>query len=345
MKYFVVSYSNFVHIKNYLYIIFCFSSLLVGAQDVHWSQFNDNPIYQNPGNTGNFIGDYRFTGNFRNQWRSVTVPFNTLSLAADTKFIPHPNLGLGLLFFNDQVGDGKFRTTELQINASYELYLSKDSTHRIRPGINIGMNHRQVNTGLLSYDNQYNGVAYDPNLSSLETFQTDKFTNFSVGLGGVYIYTKNARESITVGLGAFNLNRPNQGFFLEKVQRDIRFNISGQAIKKLDIDWDLLPALQFSIQGKYVEAIIGSRVKYTLVNRNGIYKALYGGIFYRNKDASYLSAGLDYNNWFVGLSYDINISKLTPASQVRGGFELAVRYIIFQLKPKKITHRVCPDYI
>src|SRR5690606_3863044 len=73
--------------------------------------------------------------------------------------------------------------------------------------------------------------------------------------------------------------------------------------------------------------------------------ALYGGLFYRNKDAAFLSAGMDYNAWFVGISYDMNFSKLVPASRVRGGLEIAVRYIIHRFKPKKISHRICPVYI
>ena len=47
------------------------------GQDIHWSQFNDNQLYQNPAHTGHFDGDYRFIGNYRDQWRSVTVPFST----------------------------------------------------------------------------------------------------------------------------------------------------------------------------------------------------------------------------------------------------------------------------
>ena len=91
--------------------------------------------------------------------------------------------------------------------------------------------------------------------------------------------------------------------------------------------------------------MIGSSAKYTLINKLGEYRALYGGIWYRNRDAIYLSAGLDYQSWFFGISYDVNISKLVPASNLRGGFELAVRYIMNRFKPRKIQHRICPDYI
>ena len=48
---------------------------------------------------------------------------------------------------------------------------------------------------------------------------------------------------------------------------------------------------------------------------------------------------------YCGISYDVNFSKLVPASNARGGFEIAVKYVISRFKPKQIIHRVCPDFI
>jgi type IX secretion system PorP/SprF family membrane protein len=317
----------------------------VEAQDIHWSQFNDNPLFQNPGNAGNFNGDYRFVANYRDQWRSVTVPYTTLSLSADGKLAKHKNLGYGILFFHDVVGDGSLRTIELQGNVSYLLKLSKDSTHTVRAGLNIGMNHRQLNFDQLYFNNQYDGVQYNPSLSSNEVLNNDRKTNFSVGIGAVYQYYVNKRFNIIGGVGAYNLNKPNQGFYNEVILRDIRINIFAKGIYKIGFDWDIIPSLNLSFQGKYNEIIFGSSFKYTLIDRLGEYRALYAGGWFRNKDAGYLSVGMDYQSWFVGLSYDINFSKLVPASRSRGGFEIAVRYILHRFKPKKIVHRICPDYI
>lgn len=312
---------------------------------MHWSQFNDNQVYQNPGNAGQFDGDIRFIGNYRDQWRSVTVPFSTISFSVDSKLYNHRNFGYGLLMFHDVVGDGSLRTVEVQGNASYLLKLTSDSTHTIRPGINLGMNHRQVNFNEFYFDNQFNGFAFDPTLSTGENLQTDRNTNFSFGTGIIYQYYKNKRFNFTGGVGLYNINRPNQGFYTDVIERDRRLNVFAKGIYKLNYDWDLVPGINVSIQGKYREFIVGSSVKYTLIDRLGEYRAVYGGLFYRNKDAAYLSAGFDYQAWFVGVSYDINFSKLVPASNARGGLEIAVRYILHRFKPKKIVHRICPDYI
>jgi hypothetical protein len=207
------------------------------------------------------------------------------------------------------------------------------------------MNHRQINWDQLYFDNQFNGINFDPSLPTNEIYQTDRKTNLSLGVGVVYEYFKNKREKITAGIGFFNLNRPNQGFYGQAIPRDIRMNIFAKGLYKLDVDWDLVPSLNISIQGKYREFIVGSSLKYTLIEKAGTYRALYGGLWYRNRDAAYLSVGMDFQDWFVGISYDINFSKLVPASNLRGGFEIAARYILNHYKPKKVIHRICPDFI
>lgn len=332
---------------NRLLLISFVISLLTPAvaQDVHWSQFNQNPVFQNPGNTGHFNGDIRFVGNYRDQWRSVTVPFSTLSLSVDANLKKMKNLGYGILFFHDVVGDGQFRTIEAQGNVSYLMKLSKDSTHSIRPGVNIGLNHRQFNFDQFYFDNQFDGVAYNPALSTNESLQSDSKSNLSVGLGSIYQYYKNDRFNFTAGVGAFNLNRPNQGFYGTYIPRDIRLSVFAKGIVKIGLDLDLVPGIQYSNQGKYHELMVGSSVKYILINRLGQYRALYAGLWYRNKDAGFISVGMDYQSWFAGLSYDINFSKLVPASRARGGIEISVIYILHRFNPKKIVHRICPDYI
>ena len=160
------------------------------AQDIHWSQYNDNQLFQNPANAGHFEGDYRFIGNYRDQWRSVTVPFNTMAISVDSKY---KNIGFGISMFNDQAGDGRFRTVEVQGNLSYAIKLDNDSAHVIRPGINFGMNHRQINWDALYFDAQYTGYVFDPAAPTFESFQNDRKTNASLGLGLIYEWKRNDR--------------------------------------------------------------------------------------------------------------------------------------------------------
>lgn len=317
----------------------------VEAQDIHWSQFNDNPIFQNPANSGRFNGNYRFYANYRDQWRSVTVPFQTLSISADTKFEKVKNLSLGVLFFHDVAGDGRFRTIELQVNPSYNLKLTADSVHNLRFGLQFGMNHRQMIFNNFYWDSQFDGVQYNAGLPTNENFNTQRKTNVTTGVGAVYEWSVSKRKRIAAGIGWFNLNAPNQGFLGAPIKRDRRINVFAQGQFKMTDDLDIMPSMQLNFQGTYKEIIFGSNVRYILVERLEKYRALYFGAYFRNKDSGYLSAGMDYQDWFAGISYDLNFSKLVPASRVRGGIELSLRYIINRVKPKNTFHRICPDYI
>ncbi len=327
-----------------LHIVLLFVSLTGLAQDIHWSHVNRQPLYQNPGNTGLFRGDIRLTGNYKDQWRNVTVPFSTFALAADGKWKAR-QLNWGALFFYDQVGDGKFQTMELQLSASKQLKLTSDSVHCLSVGVQAGMNHRQVNMDKFYFDNQFDGIFFDPSLPTNESYINDARTNVSVATGAVYTWNRSATEQLTVGIGGFNLNRPNQGFYGAKVQRDPRLSLFAIWEKPINSDWAVLPGISLNLQGKYRELLIGGQGRYTLVNRLGVYRAVDAGLWFRSKDAVIVRAGVAIQNWSVAVSYDTNISKLIPASNARGGLELSASYITNRFRPKAIIHRVCPDYI
>jgi type IX secretion system PorP/SprF family membrane protein len=328
-----------------LFVLFIFASDFVGAQDIHWSQFSDNPLFQNPGQAGNFKGDIRLVGNYRDQWRAVTVPFQTTSVSVDGRLDKFKKIGIGGLLFHDVVGDGKLRTLEFQANANIPLNLTQDSSFTIRPGITLGINQRQINSQFLTFDNQYNGIQYDENLPSNENFVANSRTNLSTGVGTVIDWRINPKSKINTGIGFYNLNRPDQGFLGGKIRRDIRTNVHARLDHRLKKNLYLLPAFNFSKQGKYTEVVLGATIKHILKEHLGEYRAVYAGIWYRTKDAGFINVGMDYQNWFVGVSYDMNFSKLTQASNARGGLEIAIRYIHQSLRPKKIIHRVCPDFI
>ena len=133
------------------------------AQDIHFSQFMSSPMNLNPALTGNFDGSYRFIGNGRRQWSSVTIPYQTLGISADANnFLRLKNVGTGISLYQDRTGDSHFSTLQFNIAASYRIKLNKDSTHFITLGIQSGITSRRIDYSNLTYDNQFNGFVYDP---------------------------------------------------------------------------------------------------------------------------------------------------------------------------------------
>lgn len=320
---------------------------MIWAQDIHLSMWDLSPLNLNPGNTGQFDGDYRFNANHRNQWSSVTVPFTTYAISADARnILGHKPYSAGIQINQDRAGDGKFNTFQVNLNGAYAHSIKGDSLHQLSLGVAFGMTNKNLSYDPLQFDAQYDGFQYVSSLSNQESFERASRTYVNAGLGLAYFKQIDKRKLIRGGVSAFNLLRPKQSFFNDNdVRLDVRYNLRLMAEWKVADQWDVMPTFLLSIQGKYRELNIGSNVRYVLTDFMGMYRAVWGGMFYRNKDATFISLGLDYDAWKVGLNYDLNVSTLRPASNLRGGFEIAVQYIIKFTQPKRIMHRICPDYI
>lgn len=333
--------------KNFLVIAFVFVALSSLGQDIHFSQFYMNPVFLNPALSGDFDGSMRFAGNQRSQWRSVSRPYNTIGISAESReeFIM-PSMYHAVNIFHDAAGDGNYRTVEFNLSTAYRFYLDKDSIHTITPGVQLGVNHRSIDFSKLNFDSQFNGYYYDPGLPTLENFGSSKRTGFNLNLGLMYAWRPEHRKEIVAGFGLFNIPQMKQSLYGDDlIKRDRRFIIHANATYKLNFEWDIQPGIFMQFQGDYKEIIFGSNARYIIKDKQGEFIAPYGGIWFRNRDAAYMVVGMYYNDWTAGISYDFNVSKLVPASNVRGGLEISVQYVLHLFKPKDIKHRICPDYL
>ncbi len=304
----------------------------------------------NPALAGNFDGDHRFIGNQRNQWRSISPnPYSTFAGSFDTRDIPKTNkLRAGLSLFQDRTGDSQFNTLKLGLSVAYPFHLPflADTLHHFSGGIQGLFVQKKLEYDDLSFDNQYNGFFYDPSRSTGENFPREQRSYPDLGGGIHYRYTPADRKGISAGISLFNILKPKQSLFNNgEVVLDRRFSFHAGGQYPLAEKWDLLPGALFAIQGKYREILLGSRFRYILKDHLGVYRALYGGLWMRSKDAAYMTIGMDYNTWHVGLSYDLNLSDLRPASNYRGGFEISVEYIIKHYEREPVQHKVCPTFI
>lgn len=316
------------------------------SQDIHFSQYNASPFNLNPALTGAFDGAFRFVGNERRQWASVTVPYQTFGFSADARNFLNSKLHTGISVYTDKAGDSQFGTLQIGMSCAYSLSLNADSTQRLSMGLFPVFTQRKINYSKLQFDSQYNGRQYDVSLGNNENFSITNRSYFNAASGILWSYKIAERKNIVAGISFYNLVKPKQSFFNDnQIKLDRRFNFHTTAQIFLNEKIDLLPGILFTQQGKFNEIDIGSAVKYVLDGKPFHYRALYAGIWTRAKDAGFGTVGMDYDNLNVGLSYDINYSKLRPASKMRGGLEISVIYIIRYLPPKREMHKICPDFL
>ena len=317
------------------------------SQDIHFTQFDKSPQMLNPSLAGNFNGDWRYSFNQRSQWRSVSRSFNTFALSAENKQeVLLKNLYHGIYYMNDVAGDGDFRTHELNISNAYRIQLAKDSSQYLIPSVQFGFNNKTIDFSAFQFDSQFNGYQYDFNLPTNEVFVNQRFSNANLAVGLAYFKNFKNNGRLEAGAAVFNIIDKTETFMGNlSIKRNQRIAAHGRLIYPLNDKWDAIPGFLFQSQGKYKELVFGSNFRHLSKRSGGEYIAPYCGLWFRNEDAVNLVAGLYYNNWIGGISYDINISELSPASNIRGGLELSLQYIISVFKPQNIQYRVCPDYL
>lgn len=322
-------------------------ALRVGAQDIHFSQFFNTPYATSPGNTGLFDGDLRVAGVYRQQWRSVTLPYRTFGLGGDAAHVAKvKGLGVGAWLYNDKAGDSRLNTFQFTVGLSWTQHFGKKQEQSLTLGVQGGLTSLTIDYSALRFDAQYNGFYYDPSLANNEQFTRDSRTHPDVHAGLVYRYTPSRRERIEAGIALFNLTTPDIAFFdasPSPLDRRTAVHVTTQFPVSAKVD--VLPMLRFMKQGTFQELDLGGMARYILLDHYGVVHALQGGLFWRAADAGYLYAGLECEDWTFGVSYDVNLSDLEPASRNRGGIELtAVR--VFRRKPAvPVRFKSCPDQI
>lgn len=330
------------------FIVICMSFVNeISAQDIHFSQFYNHPLYLNPATAGAFQGVVRANLLQRTQWLSVTKPYNTLSGSVDMPLFKNKRekylFGMGVSLHNDRSGDARFHIFDASIALSFLKNLGWKEQFRIGLGVSGGYGSRSLNVNNLYFDDQFQNGYFDPTNPTFEMLEKKKIGYFDLSLGATVCYLPTKNSEFTLGFAVFHLTRPKQSFLEGVLLYPIRFSPYVISNIQLTHELTLSPAFYTSFQSSFYEVTFGSNVEYDFnKNRYTTYITMGGGFFYRWNDALILNMFLEWKHVRFGFSYDVNISTLLPASHARGGFEFSLLYIYQKAKIRKIGKEPCP---
>jgi type IX secretion system PorP/SprF family membrane protein len=333
--------------KNTLsFLGFCFFHATLIAQDLHFSQFYNQPLLQNPGQTGIYKGDLRAAGIYRSQWTSVPVSFQTIGISVDKKVLQRGAFLVsgGLSLANDKAGDGGLTWT--QIGASGSVAHALGANQVLSLGFGIGFAQRKVDISKLKFKNQWNGETFDPNAPNRESFNnaSGMKPTISAGLNWHYPNLNNSRNSVDVGIGAMHLNNPNVNLKeASDFRLPIRYAFMGQGTFKAASALDIIAFAQAQKMAQNQETVVGGGIRLWLNNNVGKEMAVRFTVAARLGDAIIPAVQLEYISWIVGLSYDVNTSDFDVATNKRGGFEISAIYRIVKAPPVK-AFKSCPIF-
>lgn len=322
------------------------------AQDIHLSQFYEAPLLQNPALAGIFTGDYRVQAVYRNQWGSVTVPYQTGALSGEARF-PVKNssdfITVALQFTYDDAGTSHLHASEIMPCVNYHKSLSEDHSLYLSLGVMGGWVNRQLDPGKLTFDNQYNpdNGGFDPNAPSGDNMSVYGY-HYLDGAVGMSLSTSFGENThLFIGTSYYHLNKPKVSFYNNSaVLLQPKWEYHAGISSTIGDQYHFIGQFNQLVQGTYSETMIGGLAGIGLL-KQGLESnmAVYVGGFLRWKDALIPVVKLDMGNYDLGLSYDINVSKLATASHTIGGFEISLSWKGFFTSQNSSLNKVkCPKF-
>mgnify|MGYP002528469793 CR=1 FL=1 len=138
-----------------------------------------------------------------------------------------------------------------------------------------------------------------------------------------------ANGVVVVGAGERIRKRIEIGFFFSSRRRHTR----------LRRDWSS-DVCSSDLQGPSKEILLGTIIRYRIQESShftGYFaeQAIAIGGHYRWKDAFIPSVWYEVSNFAIGISYDMNVSSLRTASNLRGGMEISLRF----MNPNPFTYK------
>lgn len=303
----------------------------LSAQDINFSQFYELPMLRNPALSGFYVGDIRVTSIYRNQWEAVPVKYRTQGLGVETRFAVGSGddyMSLGLQMTNDIAGDGKLGRTQILPVAAFHKSLNADRDMYLTAGFIGGPVSQRVDPTRLRFDDQFVNGAYSATNPTRQTFSSSNFTYWDMGAGLSFSSELAYGTRFYLGASYFHFNNPRVAFSaMNDISLNRKFTLNGG----LSIETSDNDRLSFFgdiyLQGgsrQMQGGVIFRHMVVEYMDEEAI--AVSVGGFYRGSDAVVPMLRLDYLKFGIGMSYDVNISKLRSASQFRGGLEFTMSY-------------------
>lgn len=322
-----------------------FAALFLGqpaamAQDPSFSQFFASPLTLNPALTGKFNGAVRVAGNYRNQWPAINNAFITSTASVDFPILvnrlpENDTWGIGFMGMTDKAASGILNDNYFSFSTAYHKALDLDGYHSLGVGFQGTYGSQSLDGTRLTFEDglQLDGTFLRSPTEPINS-QFVAVHYFDMGIGALYNATTDGNNNFYLGASAYHLNHPKVSFLgVDTINIPTRITLHGGGFFPVTgTASTIYVSGLFSNQGsgnrEYVLGgawqIAASADESYPVN---FYAGLWGRFTSNTTDAIIPYVGLDYSDFSLGITYDVNVSSLSPGSESRGGIELSLIYI------------------
>jgi len=335
----------------FTYIIIICLVCDAAAQDPNFSQFFASPLTLNPALTGKFDGLFRVAGNYRNQWPTINNAFVTKTASADFHLLSNSladidRWGFGVLALNDQNGNGALTTNQFSLSTAFHKGLDEDGYHQIGVGFQGSYTDKRLDINKLDFEDELTALGFTGVTSEIFPQSGLNVKYLDVNAGVLYNGSTNGYNNFYIGASMYHINRPKETFQGGEFYLNSRTTLqAGGRIPMGQLNAFHFSA-NYSFQAKATNLMFGGayalNLNYDEENPVNIYLGIWAR-FNNVTDALIPYMGLEFGDVQLGVTYDVNISSLQPASNLRGGIEISLIYI---KKPvnKELKKLNCPKF-
>lgn len=314
-----------------LFSLIVVSATNIYAQDPNFSQFFSSPLSVSPALTGSGESQWRAMSNIRNQWVGLGSPYKTKSISVDGKIIEgeYDNtsyVGVGGMLLLDDAMDGIYKNTHFTLNAAYHVTFDADAVHGFALGLGAIYNKTNIDFGKLSFGQQISSTGFNRALPANETSLNNIPGNTSVTAGAMYTYTTE-NTIADFGISGYRFLKTKKSVLNDPTQYDdaryaAHFDLGTSVNDRTNLSLNAL----FLTQSKVNSLMFGGTLGMFHGEEDLSLRVLNLGMFYRLGDAVIPYVGYVYNDFQLGVSYDVTVSKIKTGSTAPRTFEISLIY-------------------
>ncbi|MFT4753455.1 MAG: type IX secretion system PorP/SprF family membrane protein [Salibacteraceae bacterium] len=305
------------------------------------TQFYNTPLQLNPANAGLFAGRARIITNYKRQWESIGLPFQTIAASGDFQVARNVTggdfFGFGLDVVQDKAGASELASLAANVSVSFTKAFDARKTHFVSVGFQGGYGQRSISSSGINWGNQWTNTGFNPDIYSPDQAMDESVGYFDLGAGVNYFYSqKGDNLKAYIGLAGKHLTTPTISFLgneEEAIERkfivnsglNYRFGRSG--------NFSVFPNFVYSFQGKANALIYGTDLEYRLENGSRStgtrkYTSFAVGLYHRWNSTLSPVVKLHKAGFSLYISYDFEVGNITRVTNGQGGMEITLKYRI-----------------
>jgi type IX secretion system PorP/SprF family membrane protein len=341
-----------IRLRSFLVAAAALVAVSTSAQDIHFSQYYTFASAMNPALVGNYDGTFRVAALYRNQWNNPLGRSAYQTIAADVDvsllegYLRTDKLAVGVGFYQDRSGAAGLAVTNVSLTVGYHKGFGKEGKHRLSFAMQGAYMQKRIEDPIFA--DQFRG--HDQSLANFTNEQLLRgFYNFDFNAGLYWRSNIKDKVKLNAGFAAYHIVQPKEDNISDSLRvfgnltRRFVADLSVEAFLNKKKNISLAPEFIFQYKDKQFEAMPGLMFGYYFNtgfrNNNSIHIGgryrLGAGINGTGGDAFVVLSQVEFKNVRLGFAYDINLSKLSVATQNRGGFEISLSYIGESIKSFK----------